>query len=220
MKEIFKDFLTLFANCLLIVSLAVASFLLLINLYHSKDVSYAYNVSLSMDDRYTSIKEDISNVKQMVNNYSASQKMSGVKQVINKCITTLENSYFYTLDEKKSISFNDIYEENKELSNEIAGSCLFNFGYVIENEILVNDDSYDPVSEKVQEDNEIIEFQTDYLKDRLLSNSTYSFMTDTTRNSIFNETEQDLFFVISSYKRVTSSLKSVASWYVDGGIYE
>lgn len=40
-------------------------------------------------------------------------------------------------------------------------------------------------------------------------------MTDTTRNSIFNETEANLFLLVSSYDRVTSSLERVTNWYVD-----
>lgn len=90
--------------------------------------------------------------------------------------------------------------------------------YTTSNDILGNTEyasSYEPVNTLVEEERNIVITQTDYLKNRLLANSTYSYMTDTTRNSIFNETEANLFLLVSSYDRVTSSLERVTNWYVD-----
>lgn len=220
MKEILKDFSTLFANGILVICLMVASFLVLINLYHSKEVSYEYYAELSEDDRYTSIKDSIEVMKTNVEAVPSSNNpaASGVKQVIDRCITTLESSSFYKLDEKDYIHFKDIYNANSELASELNNTCLFALSYTTSNDILGNTEyasSYEPVNTLVEEERNIVITQTDYLKNRLLANSTYSYMTDTTRNSIFNETEANLFLLVSSYDRVTSSLERVTNWYVD-----
>ncbi len=220
MKEILKDFSTLFANGILVICLMVASFLVLINLYHSKEVSYEYYAELSEDDRYTSIKDSIEVMKTNVEAVPSSNNpaASGVKQVIDRCITALESSSFYKLDEKDYIHFKDIYNANSELASELNNTCLFALSYTTSNDILGNTEyasSYEPVNTLVEEERNIVITQTDYLKNRLLANSTYSYMTDTTRNSIFNETEANLFLLVSSYDRVTSSLERVTNWYVD-----
>ena len=220
MKEILKDFSTLFANGILVICLMVASFLVLINLYHSKEVSYEYYAELSEDDRYTSIKDSIEVMKTNVEAVPSSNNpaASGVKQVIDRCITALESSSFYKLDEKDYIHFKDIYNANSELASELNNTCLFALSYTTSNDILGNTEyasSYEPVNTLVEEERNIVITQTDYLKNRLLANSTYSYMTDTTRNSIFNETEANLFLLVSSYDRVTSSLEIVTNWYVD-----
>ncbi len=220
MKEILKDFSTFFANGILVICLMVASFLVLINLYHSKEVSYEYYAELSEDDRYTSIKDSIEVMKTNVEAVPSSNNpaASGVKQVIDRCITALESSSFYKLDEKDYIHFKDIYNANSELASELNNTCLFALSYTTSNDILGNTEyasSYEPVNTLVEEERNIVITQTDYLKNRLLANSTYSYMTDTTRNSIFNETEANLFLLVSSYDRVTSSLERVTNWYVD-----
>lgn len=220
MKEILKDFSTLFANGILVICLMVASFLVLINLYHSKEVSYEYYAELSEDDRYTSIKDSIEVMKTNVEAVPSSNNpaASGVKQVIDRCITALESSSFYKLDEKDYIHFKDIYNANSELASELNNTCLFALSYTTSNDVLGNTEyasSYEPVNTLVEEERNIVITQTDYLKNRLLANSTYSYMTDTTRNSIFNETEANLFLLVSSYDRVTSSLERVTNWYVD-----
>lgn len=220
MKEILKDFSTLFANGILVICLMVASFLVLINLYHSKEVSYEYYAELSEDDRYTSIKDSIEVMRTNVEAVPSSNNpaASGVKQVIDRCITALESSSFYKLDEKDYIHFKDIYNANSELASELNNTCLFALSYTTSNDILGNTEyasSYEPVNTLVEEERNIVITQTDYLKNRLLANSTYSYMTDTTRNSIFNETEANLFLLVSSYDRVTSSLERVTNWYVD-----
>lgn len=220
MKEILKDFSTLFANGILVICLMVASFLVLINLYHSKEVSYEYYAELSEDDRYTSIKDSIEVMKTNVEAVPSSNNpaASGVKQVIDRCIIALESSSFYKLDEKDYIHFKDIYNANSELASELNNTCLFALSYTTSNDILGNTEyasSYEPVNTLVEEERNIVITQTDYLKNRLLANSTYSYMTDTTRNSIFNETEANLFLLVSSYDRVTSSLERVTNWYVD-----
>lgn len=220
MKEILKDFSTLFANGILVICLMVASFLVLINLYHSKEVSYEYYAELSEDDRYTSIKDSIEVMKTNIEAVPSSNNpaASGVKQVIDRCITALESSSFYKLDEKDYIHFKDIYNANSELASELNNTCLFALSYTTSNDILGNTEyasSYEPVNTLVEEERNIVITQTDYLKNRLLANSTYSYMTDTTRNSIFNETEANLFLLVSSYDRVTSSLERVTNWYVD-----
>ena len=220
MKEILKDFSTLFANGILVICLMVASFLVLINLYHSKEVSYEYYAELSEDDCYTSIKDSIEVMKTNIEAVPSSNNpaASGVKQVIDRCITALESSSFYKLDEKDYIHFKDIYNANSELASELNNTCLFALSYTTSNDILGNTEyasSYEPVNTLVEEERNIVITQTDYLKNRLLANSTYSYMTDTTRNSIFNETEANLFLLVSSYDRVTSSLERVTNWYVD-----
>lgn len=169
MKEILKDFSTLFANGILVICLMVASFLVLINLYHSKEVSYEYYAELSEDDRYTSIKDSIEVMKTNVEAVPSSNNpaASGVKQVIDRCITALESSSFYKLDEKDYIHFKDIYNANSELASELNNTCLFALSYTTSNDVLGNTEyasSYEPVNTLVEEERNIVITQTDYLK--------------------------------------------------------
>ena len=54
----------------------------------------------------------------------------------------------------------------------------------------------------------------DYLIKSGLGNSSYNFSTDSSRNTIYNKTSNELRLTINNYKMIASILDDVANWYV------
>lgn len=56
MKDYFKEIFELFANCLMILTLALSAHLLLSNVYHYIEVNKSYNYSINESKTYISFK--------------------------------------------------------------------------------------------------------------------------------------------------------------------
>jgi hypothetical protein len=219
MKEIITDFLHTLANCIVVLALLFAGYLLLINLYHYKEISYKYESNLNDNKKYNSFKENVllsENKLNAVNiNNSRYIVANQTKGEISKCITLAKESRLYNLTYTK-ITSKDIYDLNVEMYDKLSTGCLFLMGYNI-NRIVEADNSskttFKPVYERLEDDKRIVQNTTDYLKNRLLSNSTYSYVTDISRQSIFNESSSNLSLTLDNYLTLTTSINDVVAWY-------
>lgn len=230
MKEFLKDFCDLFASSLTIICFMLASFLLLINLYHYKEVNYAYNTDVSSNISYTTFKDNVGAVEAKLASVNTSKlygnrrsAANNVKGIVNTCINTLKDSDFYKLDEKTSITQKDIYYLNLDLNGDLSDSCLFYLGYNTNHVLKAYNmqNSFTSTYELINDQKTQITASVDYLNDRLLDNSAYHYVTDITRHSIFNETSANLSYTINNYLEVVSTIDDMVDWYVEefGGAY-
>lgn len=230
MKEFLKDFCDLFASSLITICFMLASFLLLINLYHYKEVNYVYNVDMRTNINYVAFKDNVKKIETKLSSVNTSNlygnkrsAANNIKGIINTCMDTLKNSDFYKLDEKNAITQKDIYYLNLDLNEELNDSCLFYLGYST-NHVLKTynmQGSFTSAYNFINDQKIQIGASVDYLNDRLLDNSTYHYVTDITRNSIFNETSANLSYTINNYLELVSTVDNMTNWYVNefGGAY-
>ena len=219
MKEIITDFLHTLANCVVVLALLFAGYLLLINLYHYKEISYEYETNLNDNKKYNSFKENITLAETKLNainiNNSRYIVANQTKGEISKCITLAKESRMYNLTYTK-ITSKEIYDLNVEIYDKLSTGCLFLMGYNVNR--IVEDDSrskvsFKPVYERLEDDKRIVQNSADYLKNRLLGNSTYSYVTDISRQSIFNENASNLSLTLDNYLTLTVSINNIVAWY-------
>lgn len=220
MKEFFADFLELLTNCVLVLCLAFASFLLIINFYHYKEVNNLQQVDMTSTS-YSDYKNSLAKVDKKMKSvklvgagYDTTAKP--IYQYYSACKKALDDGTFAKLGNKNGISGKDVYDSNKEILDDYNGKCIFYIPYNI-TVIAKNNQSvgsFNSVFKKTEEKRNIVIDNADYLVKSGLGNSSYSFATDTARGTIYNKTSNELRLTMDNYKLMVSILDDVANWYV------
>ena len=230
MKDMLNDFFKLFANSVTVIALMLASFLLFINLYHYKEVHATKNLVLNTNVKYKDLTEKVSEVKNKINSVEV-DKLSGntqnsannIKVLFNTCLSTIENSALYKSADKESFTAKDVYDYDLELGNEVNLNCMFYLGYNTNTMLKTygGEEQFKKTYDYLEEQRNYILDSNTYVRDRLLANSSYSYVTDNTRGAVFDEIGDNLNATLTNYDAVLDTVSNVADWYVSyygGGV--
>lgn len=224
MKSVLKEFCELFGYCVLVVCFLFASYLLLINFYHYKELNKTVSRNLATESVYSSVVDEIKEVKSMVESVDStgsSNKQLGaniIKSGFNGCISALENSNFYKLSEKNSFTEKDIYDTNKEMYNTISNKCLFYIPYYIEGAYKTYGvgSSYEKeLKSDISFIKDKVNVYSDYLYTKSLGNSSYKYSTTISTTTIYNDLDKNINLTIYNYRELVDAVLELSSWYVD-----
>lgn len=225
MKDYFKEIFELFANCLMILTLALSAHLLLSNVYHYIEVNKSYNYNLNESKTYISFKENVKEIENNINKVDVdnikdiNRRMTALtyKSKTEQCLNEIKTSDFYNL-EKNSFKPADIYNYNKTFSSKINSYCTLLLEAEVTdaiNKYNIKVNGYDAVKNNLIRARDDLSTDALRLENRLLFNSSYFWTTDTVRNTIYNYTSDVFFTNLSNYSRLTSVIKESSVWYVN-----
>lgn len=221
MRDFFTEFLTILANSVLIICFAFMSFLLLSNFFHYREVSYSYSTDLNENVKYTEYKKLLKSIdKKMdsvdIDNVNYRNTAKPIHDYYEACVKSLGEGTFASLESKGSVSATDIYNANNEILKEYNSVCIFSIPYNISNIYGYNKEnkSFKSTKEITDQKADIIIDNANYLIDSSLGNSSYGFVTDVTRSTIYNKVENELSLTIDNYRMIAYLLDDVADWYV------
>ena len=211
MKELIKEFVLLLANSILFICFALASFLLIINVFHFKEISRKQSVYLSENTNYNDYKKSLLNTENKMKSVDVSDtKYKNNAKLIfdnyNICIKSLEKSSFSEIENAKKISQYDLYSANNEILNDYSNICVFNMINTIENvgKSYKYNNSFNNVKKSLEEKQKIMLNNAEYLTKSLLNNSSYSYTTTESRNSIYNKTNNEFKLTVNNYNVLAS----------------
>lgn len=220
MKNILLEFLKLLSSAILIICFSFASFLLIINLFHYKEISRAQRIDMVDNKDYIEYKNTIDTVDKTMKsvNYNDAKYKNTAKPVYEKyntCIKSLKESTFEGLKDKSSITILELYNINNEMLDEYNNLCISDIVYTIEEIGKTNNykNNFVPIKKSIEEKQKIMLDNTDYLAKASLNNSSYSFNTDLSTSSIYNKTIGELKLTITNYKILASILDDIARYY-------
>lgn len=225
MKNYFKEIFELFANCLMILTLALSAHLLLSNVYHYIEVNKSYNYNLNESKTYISFKENVKEIENNINKVDVdnikdiNRRMTALtyKSKTEQCLNEIKTSDFYNL-EKNSFKPADIYDYNKTFSSKINSYCTLLLEAEVTdaiNKYNIKVNGYDAVKNNLIRARDDLSTDALRLENRLLFNSSYFWTTDTVRNTIYNYTSDVFFTNLSNYSRLTSVIEESSIWYVN-----
>ena len=225
MKDYFKEIFELFANCLMILTLALSAHLLLSNVYHYIEVNKSYNYNLNESKTYISFKENVKEIENNINKIDVdnikdiNRRMTALtyKSKTEQCLNEIKTSDFYNL-EKNSFKPADIYDYNKTFSSKINSYCTLLLEAEVTdaiNKYNIKVNGYDAVKNNLIRARDDLSTDALRLENRLLFNSSYFWTTDTVRNTIYNYTSDVFFTNLSNYSRLTSVIEESSIWYVN-----
>lgn len=225
MKNYFKEIFELFANCLMILTLALSAHLLLSNVYHYIEVNKSYNYNLNESKTYISFKENVKEIENNINKVDVdnikdiNRRMTALtyKSKTEQCLNEIKTSDFYNL-EKNSFKPADIYDYNKTFSSKINSYCTLLLEAEVTdaiNKYNIKVNGYDAVKNNLIRARDDLSTDALRLENRLLFNSSYFWTTDTVRNTIYNYTSDVFFTNLSNYSRLTNVIEESSIWYVN-----
>ncbi len=225
MKDYFREIFELFANCLMILTLALSAHLLLSNVYHYIEVNKSYNYNLNESKTYISFKENVKEIENNINKVDVdnikdiNRRMTALtyKSKTEQCLNEIKTSDFYNL-EKNSFKPADIYDYNKTFSSKVNSYCTLLLEAEVTdaiNKYNIKVNGYDAVKNNLIRAREDLSTDASRLENRLLFNSSYFWTTDTVRNTIYNYTADVFFTNLSNYSRLTSVIEESSIWYVN-----
>lgn len=225
MKDYFKEIFELFANCLMILTLALSAHLLLSNVYHYIEVNKSYNYNLNESKTYISFKENVKEIENNINKVDVdnikdiNRRMTALtyKSKTEQCLNEIKTSDFYNL-EKNLFKPADIYDYNKTFSSKINSYCTLLLEAEVTdaiNKYNIKVNGYDAVKNNLIRARDDLSTDALRLENRLLFNSSYFWTTDTVRNTIYNYTSDVFFTNLSNYSRLTSVIEESSIWYVN-----
>lgn len=221
MKEFFVEIIDLLALCVLVICFSFASFLFISNLYHYKEVSHYESVDMKSDVKYQEYKKTLAAVDKKMKSVDSNKAIYSttakpIYDYYSNCIKLLNEGTFAKMESKNAINAKDIYDSNKEILSTYNNRCIFYIPY----SITVINKSYNPkvsfksVFKKTEEKRLIVIDNADYLTKSGLGNSSYSFVTENSRNSIYSKNNNELKLTMNNYKLMASILDDIANWYV------
>lgn len=220
----FKDFLKLFGNVLIMLGITMASFLLLINLYHYRYVSNTYNVDLDNDTYYKNIKSNIGKAEKLmsldVNKLSGSNYSSAkvVSDSVNKCITVYKDSPLYKSSGVYAFKYYDNYTNMNYLYDDINASCNTLLQYNIKNltpSSFGSRNGYNDMIYNYDKMFNIVLGNASYVSKKSLNTNSYSYTSDMNKFTIFDELRNDTDFTLKNYEVVSSLILDISTWFDD-----
>ncbi len=217
-----KDFFKLFGNIIIMLGIMMASFLLLINLYHYRDLSHTYNVDINENVSYKSIKNNIDKSEKLLsidlskgnaNNYDTAKAFN---TSINKCITTFKDSDLYNKSGIYSFKYYDTYLNMNYLYTKINSDCNSLLKYSVKPYLESNSDiksSYDNMMVNYDEIFDVVISNSSYMEKKSLNTNSYSFTSEMNRFSIFDDLRSDTEFTLRNYDIVSSLILDLSTWY-------
>lgn len=225
MKSYFKEIFELFANSLMVLTLILGSHLLLSNVYHYLEVNRQYTYNINDSKEYTSFKTSVDTIENNINKVNTdkmsdtNRKLTAIiyKSKVTQCLNEIKKSDFYNID-KTSFTTVDTYNYNKEFSAKINPYCTL----LLESEVSdaiskynISVNGYDTVKTNLIRTRDDLGTDSSRLENRLLSNSSYYWTTDTVRNTIYDFTADTFFTNLSNYSRLINAVEESSNWYVN-----
>lgn len=224
MREFLSDFMKLFADSAIVVCLMLSSFLVLINVYHYKEVSISYSRDFASDSQFNKYKQSLKKANDNIKSVNLSKvpvkdhtAANTAKNYFDDCYGVLSKASFNELEKKNSINIKDVYKYNTEMYESINNKCLFSIKYNYESLDKGRSPKkakFSTISPRIEERRNDIMASSGYMMSEMESNSSYYFMTDLTRNYIYDRNSENIALTIRNYLNLAEGLVEVSNWYV------
>lgn len=223
MKEMIKDFFGILANCLIALCMAFAGFTILINLYHIKTISYEHEVDKTISVAYIEFKENIATVKKNITNPDYSKMTDAKKKQffslinisLDRCLQSIEKADYYNKTGKISVSSTEVYKMATEYYNGFYSKCIsqeINSINDLAKRAKYSDQYLENTLSYIQVISKQLGSNNQYVSSGLLGNSSYSFVTELSKATIYNQIADSYNLISENYLYASRMLKQLSEW--------
>ena len=198
------------------IGIIMASFLLLINLYHYRDVSHTYPVDFDKNSNVNEMKKNIEKSEKLLSKGSTSSVANSVKGSIDKCISTFKNSDIYKNSGVVNYKYYNSYNDNHYMYSDINRECNALLNYNLNVQVVLDKSaskSYGTMYSAYEKNFNYISSNAEYLYNKSLNTNSYSFSSDINKFTVFDDLKNDFVLTVNNYKNVSSLILDLATWY-------
>ena len=207
MKNIVIEYFNILAYIITGIVFSIASFLIIINIYHYKNVNEVYK---TQDSNYE-IKDNLPSSTNPI--FIAYSK---IQTKLNICYEKIDIEQFDKLLTKTDISISDVYNMQQFYKLNIANECLIKQLYTLvddEDNSINNLASFNLVKPFIKNNIDQLKESSDYIEKVIKSNSSYKFTNDFTKSSIYDEVKDSYYKIINDYNNSIDFIYDISIWY-------
>ncbi len=233
MKKLLGEYSQILGFTLTGLIFGLSFFLLFLNFYHYKEVSYTVVEPNYLNELKSRVDHNISEVKNNasshdVNYYHGSEsgyELLSIQSRLMLCASSFEDEKLKNMLSKDKYSIADIYELEGLYHQKIVNECivkqLYGLTFSKEGESRFQSSSVRTIAPfiKLQADSFIR--RTKYVSSNIKNNSSYFFTNRDAKENIFDVATESYYEVLDSYEAASSFLLEISKWYLsimEGGI--
>ena len=219
MKKFIKEYLDLIAYAALGIAFVISSFYLLINYYHSLEVSKTLYITEN-DIYYSNYKNKLDTIDDNLRKYINSDNRTNVYNTmytkLSTCSSVLNSDGMLSkIDLSKKYNSNDIYTLATTFQEKALNNCwAVNLSYLTDEELLP--DEFKEVAPFIKSNIATITNRVEGAVDELSNNSSYFMSTNITSLTVRNYLNADYVSVASSYENFADIILHLSEM-INGG---
>ncbi len=221
--ELIREMINLLVGAMLVICLLMTGYLIFANIYHTKETTYRYNVVIAEDETYKTFTNRVNRIDELVSKYDYSNIDSGSQKqyyeniiaIINNCNTAFKSSKLYASNNVTSVSTRDVYDYYGYYSGTIINKCMVMEMTKLDtiNELNSFKDPYfDSAKDYIKLTREQLSKNTSSMISTLFQNSSYSYITDVSRDTIYNPTKMMFYQMLSNYDSSAKLVEKLAEY--------
>lgn len=202
MKKFIQEYLKIFAYTSLGLAMIISSFYLLINFYHSSEVSKTLYISEN-DANYTAYKQKLDEIKNNLSEFSRKTGTSSAYKTMYNKLTTCnqvlnKEGMLSQMEVNKKYTSFDVYNLGTNFQANALNICwAVHLSYLTDPELLPKE--FEDVAPLVTSSINSLADHVDFAIDELQNNSSYFMTTKITSSTIRDYLSSDYQAIASSY---------------------
>lgn len=221
MKHILKEYAKIFSYTMTGIVFVFASFYLIINIYHMKEVSASFILAIEEDANYNEINEKIQNIEKYTNvsvNKSKTkvdkQFLANLNAKLKYCASALNNDTFKELANTKEMNIKEVYNLRNTLSSNVINGCLIEqlhyLTYYNDKDGFSN--GFTKYSDYIKLNIDTISSKLNYIDKDFLNNSSYYYNSTNATASVMNKQKDMYEDIMNTYNQSASLVEMIAKW--------
>ena len=220
MKKFIREYLDLIAYAALGIAFVISSFYLLINYYHSVEVSKTLYITEN-DIYYNNYKQKLDtindNLKKYINGNNRTNVYNTMYTKLSTCSNVLNSDGMLSkIEVNKQYNVNDIYTLATTFQEKALNNCwAVNLSYLTDEELLPNE--FRDVAPFIKNNVATITNRVQGAVDELSNNSSYFMSTSITSSTVRNYLNADYVSIVSSYENFVDIVLYLSEM-INGGV--
>lgn len=222
MKRLLVEYCNIIGYTLTGLVFGIAFFLLFLNFYHYREVNDVYvkqesdfEINDDLKNKLSLINSNISSVD--LNTYSGSMdknSLSIIQTKLDNCISEIDTDQLSTILSKSKINIKDVYEMQQFYNTNISNNCMIKQIYpMITEDSPINPLLLDEVKPFLEDNINQLEISTDYLQKVIKNNTSYYFVSDSTKSDVYHQIKDSYYSVFNSYTNAIDFIYDISIWY-------
>lgn len=213
MKKFIREYLDLIAYATLGIALVISSFYLLINYYHSEEVSKTLNITEG-DVYYRNYKTKLENIKNNLDKFAKTNSdvlaYRGMYTKLSTCYRSLNSEgTFSSLEVNKKYKSVDIFNLGTTFQSKALNDCwAINLSYLTDEELLPEE--FKEIAPFIKTNVDFMTNQVSTALAELENNSSYFMTTNITSLTVRNYLNADYVTIASSYNSFADILLNLS----------
>lgn len=222
MKKLLVEYANIIAYTITGLVFGFAFFLLFLNFYHYKEVNDVYikqesdfEINDELKNKLSQIDHNISGFN--INTYQGIEdknSLSSIQTRLNSCVTEINNQSFNQILNQNKIDIEDVYQMQQFYNTAISNNCIVKQIYpIVLEDSQIHISTLEELRPFMDDHIDQLRISTDYVQKVMKNNSSYYFISNTTKSDVYDQVKDSYYSVLNSYHSAIDFIYDLSVWY-------